>query len=311
MGTTRCVLYNTSMLPVLKSSSVRRLLPSRRKNSHKGENGRVLIIGGSLEYYGAPVLAGLGALHSGCDLVTLVVPECNFEVTRSLYPDFIVRKFSAKTDERDEGGNFLTGESASMISEMTRECHALLIGPGLGERKETIEAVMRILQSVKIPCVLDASAMYALKKIPVFPLSQPIIVTPHLNEFQKLIDRDFFSRDSEQVRQKKMLYLQTVSKDLHINIVLKGPEDFVTSDQGETVLNTTGNAGMTVGGSGDVLAGFIVSLIAQGAAPYCACQAAAHIFGLVGEDLFRQKGYGYCASDLAFHIPFVLKKFQT
>lgn len=300
------------MIPVLKSSAIRRLLPSRRKDSHKGENGRVLIVGGSIDYYGAPVLAGLGALYSGCDLVTLAVPECNFDVTRNLYPDFIVRKFSAHSGSGDDDGkkNF-TGESASMISEMARECHALLIGPGLGERKETIEAVMRILQSVKIPCVLDASAMYALKKIPVFPLSQPIIVTPHLNEFQKLIDRDFFSRDSEQVRQKKMLYLQTVSKDLHINIVLKGPEDFITSDQGETILNTTGDSGMTVGGSGDVLAGFIASLIAQGSAPYCACQAAAHIFGLTGEDLFRQKGYGYSASDLAFRIPYVLKKFQT
>lgn len=290
------------MILTLKSSQIRRLLPVRKKDSHKGDNGKVLIIGGSIDYYGAPVLAALGALYSGSDLVTLVVPECNFDVTRSLYPDFIVRKYA---------GDFLTSESASMISEMARECHALLIGPGLGERKETIDAVMRILQSVKIPCVLDASAMYALKKIPVFPLSQPIVVTPHLNEFQKLIDREFYSRDSEQVRQKKMLYLQTVSKDLHINIVLKGTEDFITSERGETTTNRTGDAGMTVGGSGDVLAGFIVSLIAQGAEAFSACQAATHIFGLVGEDLFRQKGYSYSASDLALRIPFILKKFRS
>ena len=247
-------------------------------------------------------MSALGALYSGVDLVYLYVPECNFDVTRSLFPDFIVRKFS---------GEYLTKSAVPGIVELARECDALLIGPGLGEHEESLDAVREMLLNLKIPAVLDASAMYALKKIPSFPLPQPIVVTPHLNEFQKLVDREFPMRDPEALRQKKMLYLQTISKELKIHIVLKGMEDFVTSDMGETFLNTTGNSGMTVGGSGDVLSGFIASLMAQGSDAFAAARAATHTFGLVGEKLYKVKGYGYTATDLAKAIPEVMKGFRS
>lgn len=290
------------MIPTIRSTLVKKLMPNREKDSHKGDNGKLLIVGGSIEYYGAPVLSALGALYSGVDLVYLYVPECNFDVTRSLFPDFIVRKFP---------GEYLTKSAVPAITELARECNTLLIGPGLGEQETSIDAVREMLLNLKIPTVLDASAMYALKKIPSFPLPQPIVVTPHLNEFQKLTDREFPVRDAEALRQKKMLYLQTISKELKIHIVLKGMEDFVTSDMGETFLNTTGNSGMTVGGSGDVLSGFIASLMAQGCDAFAAARAATYIFGLVGEKLYKEKGYGYTATDLARGIPEVMKGFRN
>jgi NAD(P)H-hydrate epimerase len=288
------------MIPVLKSSFIEDILPKRAADSHKGDNGKLLIIGGSLDFYGAPILSALGALYSGVDLVYLFVPRCNFEVTRSLYPDFIVRAFD---------GDYFSPAAIPGILPLARECNAILMGPGISERPESIEAVRQVLMTLKLPTVLDAAAMYALKQIPAFPLPQPLAVTPHLNEFQKLIDREFLTRDEESLRQKKMLYLQTLSKELHIHIVLKGVHDFITSDKGSTAVNTTGDAGMTVGGSGDVLSGFIASLMAQGSDVFDACCAATHIFGLVGEHLFKTKGYGYLATDLARSIPDVMRKF--
>jgi len=105
----------------------------------------------------------------------------------------------------------------------------------------------------------------------------------------------------------KIVLLRTIATDLKINILLKGPVDLIASEEGEVVSNSTGNAGMTVGGTGDVLSGFVASLIAQGAAPFAACKAATYLVGKAGDNLYKQKGYGFSASDLALEIPYTVK----
>jgi ADP-dependent NAD(P)H-hydrate dehydratase / NAD(P)H-hydrate epimerase len=277
-------------LPVLKKADIKKLLPQRKSNSYKGMNGRVLIVGGSTEYFGAPVLSTLAAYKSGCDLCYTFVPDCNFDVSRSYYPDFIVHKFR---------GNYLAEDAVDDIVEFSKICDCLLIGPGLGDRAATLRAIQMIIEKTNIPAVLDASAIQILTKIKEVPLSQPVVITPHYNEFELLTAKDLRNTDDT----KKNAILHTIAKDLHINIVLKGPEDMITSDEGITFINKTGNPGMTVGGTGDVLAGTIASFIAQGLSPVDACKAGCYFCGTGGDLLKKEKGYLYMASEVAEKLP--------
>jgi NAD(P)H-hydrate epimerase len=283
------------MLNEIKKSVARSLLPKRRPESHKGDNGRVLIVGGSIDYYGAPILSALGALHSGVDVVYLYVPECNFECTRSMYPDFIVKKYP---------GEFLTERYAENIIEFGKKCGSILIGPGLGEREQTMSAVTEIVKNLHIPTVLDSAAMLVLKKIEKFPLQQTIVITPHQNEFQNLVDREIHVTEEDP---KSIIFLRSLSMDLHINVLLKSYVDYVSSEEGVVETNFTGNSGMTVGGTGDVLAGVVASFLAQGLDGFDAARCAAYFTGAAGDFLNKQKGYCFSASDLANSLPFVLR----
>jgi hydroxyethylthiazole kinase-like uncharacterized protein yjeF len=283
------------MISKIKNGEVRKLFPRRDPNSHKGMNGKIMIVGGSVDYYGAPVLSALGALYSGVDLVYLFVPECNFEVSRSLYPDFIVRSFP---------GDFLDKSAVIPILEFSQKCDAILMGPGLGGREETFEALLKIMKGLDIPTVLDAEAIQVFQNIKEVPLQQKIVITPHHNEFETLTGKDIKISGS---LSGKIVLLRTLATDLKINILLKGPQDLIASEEGEIVMNDTGNAGMTVGGSGDVLSGFITSLIAQGVEPFAACKTAAYLTGKAGDNLFRQKAYCFSSSDLALELPFTIK----
>ncbi len=282
------------MLKEIKKSVAKDLLPRRRPDSHKGDNGRVLIVGGSIDYFGAPMLSALGALYSGADLVYLYVPECNFECTRSLYPDFIVKKYP---------GEFLTARFAENIIEFGKNCDSVLIGPGLGDHEQTVDAVLEILSGLKIPTVLDAEAMMALKKIDKFPLQQPIVITPHQNEFQNLVDREIVVNEADP---KSIVLLRSIAMDLHINVLLKGHTDYVASEEGVVETNHTGNAGMTVGGSGDVLAGVVATFLAQRLEGFDAARCAAYYVGAAGDLLKKQKGYLFSASDIAMTLPYAI-----
>jgi ADP-dependent NAD(P)H-hydrate dehydratase / NAD(P)H-hydrate epimerase len=285
------------MLKTIKKSLVRELLPRRTTSSHKGQNGRVLIVGGSIDYHGAPILSALGAIHSGADLVHLFVPEVNFEACRSMYPDFIVKKFS---------GDFLSARDASKIVEFgKKKADSILIGPGLGDREQTIDGVIEIVENLNIPTVLDADAITVLKKIKKFPLAQHIVVTPHQNEFNNLVDRDMPVREEDT---KSIILLRSVSMDLHLSVLFKGSKDFISSHEGNVEVNATGNAGMTVGGSGDILAGMVASFLSQGLEPFDAARAAAYINGLAGDLLKKQMGVNYSASDLAKTLPYAINK---
>jgi ADP-dependent NAD(P)H-hydrate dehydratase / NAD(P)H-hydrate epimerase len=282
------------MLNKIKKSTVKKLLPKRSEKSHKGQNGKVLIVGGSIDYYGAPILSALGAIHSGADLVYLYVPECNFDCSRSMYPDFIVRKYK---------GDFLTEDSVEEIVEFGKKCDSALIGPGLGERDETMKAVLKIVKDLHIPTVLDTTAMMVLKELDQFPMPQPFVITPHQNEFKHLVNRDSFVDEEDT---KSIVLLRSLSMDLHINVLLKGYKDYVSSEEGVVEVNITGSPGMTVGGTGDVLAGVVASFLAQRLEPFDAARCAAYYTGRAGEKLRRKKGVCFSASDLAMMLPSVL-----
>lgn len=284
------------MLTRIKSKTISSLLKTRNLDSHKGDNGHVLIIGGSLEYFGAAILSAIGAFRSGADLVTLFVPECNFEATRSYYPDFIVRKYP---------GEFLSERYVENILDYAKKCDSIVIGPGLGNAEKTMEACLEIVKNAHLPTVIDAGAISVLKKIERFPLPQSIVITPHKNEFRNLVDRDIEIDENDS---KSIVFLRSIAMDLSLNILLKGNPDYCVSEDGDVILNDSGNAGMTVGGTGDMLAGVVGSFLAQKYEAYEAVQLGAYFFGKAGDNAFKEYGNGLMASDLGIEIAKEIKK---
>lgn len=287
------------MASTIKKSEVFKNFPRRDPDSHKGQNGRVLVIGGSIHYFGAPILAGLGAFGCGADLVYLLVPECNFEVSRSYYPDFIVRKYT---------GNFINSRTMDVLPELLQKVDCILIGPGVSEELESLRVITRIIEKAQCPVVLDAEAIPAIAQfgLPVpdvdGKLPQPrFTITPNRTEMDEITEGALPDDPEEELR-----VIEDFAKKWNVNILLKKSRALIVSPDLPTRLNETGNAGMTVGGSGDVLAGVVASLIAQKLRPYEACQCAAYLLGAAGDNLYKQKGYAFTATDLALELPYTI-----
>ncbi len=279
------------MLTEIKKSDVKDLYPKRKEDSHKGMHGRVMIIGGSLDYYGAPLLAGMGALFGGADLVHLCVPECNFAVSRTYYPDFIVKSFP---------GEYLDARGVEPLYLESEKQGCLVIGPGIGERQETLAAITALIKKVKCPVVLDAQAVYSLPQEKTRD-NQNILITPHAQEFANLCDKRFPSLLIEKVEMVKKR-----ARELNVNILLKNPVDIVASHKGDFCINQSGNPGMTSGGTGDVLAGLVGSLVARDLPLYDAGRLGVFILCAAAEDLKDKKGFNFTATDLALQLPYTI-----
>lgn len=271
------------------------MYPRRDPHSHKGQNGRLLIIGGSLDYFGAPILSGLGALGSGCDLVKLLVPECNFDVSRSFYPDFIVQKYP---------GNYINTRTLDHIQELLEKTDAVLIGPGISENPESLRVITKIIQKTTCPVVLDAEAIPSIAHLglPGNRPSTPLLtITPHRGEMDEITEGTLPESPEEELHM-----VEDFSEKWGITVLLKKPRDIIASPDKLTRMNETGNAGMTVGGTGDVLSGLVASLIAQHLSPYEACICAAYLNGAAGDNLLRHRGYNFMATDLALELPYTI-----
>lgn len=268
-------------------------LPKRKSSTHKGENGKVLIIGGSAEYSGAPALAGLAALKSSADLVTIACPEAAMIPIKSYSPDLIVKGFP---------GDHINIKMLKGMLKMVERVDCILIGCGGGLEPETGDAFNLLVQEImkmEKPIVIDADGLKLIKKdiIQDYP---NIILTPHEGEF-----REFFSLESpiiiEDFKEKVTAY-HSIANNIKGLVLLKGPVDMIF--HGEKVrLNTTGTPGMTVGGTGDCLAGITASLWAQGLSPMDAAALAAFINGRAGELAEEEYGYGFTASEMIDFIP--------
>ena len=254
--------------------------PRRVENSRKGENGRVIIIGGSSEFVGAPIFAATGALASGVDLVDLFVPEVNFQATRKISPNFLVKKFRGNPE-------FLTREAADEILEFAKKMNVtIIVGCGLGKNSETIEAVKFLAKKCRHPLVFDADAL--LSNLPKF-ISKKVILTPHAGELKRL------GGDPKQLAKK----LNTV-------ILKKGRVDEIISPDGRVRWNDTGNPILTVGGTGDTLAGLVGGLLARGIDSFEATGIATFLIGSAGEKL-ALKSESITPQMLAKEIPKVLE----
>lgn len=271
----------------------------RSPYSHKGDNGRVLIVGGSGDFAGAPALAAMGALaalRTGIDLAVIAAPEKAGWAMSEYSPDIIVKKF---------GGSKFTPAHVREIAALSRGFDSILIGPGLGRAKQTASFCRTLAKKIKQPMVIDADALKALAGA---RFRAPVIITPHAGEFEIFTGRKLKTKTRKNSAELAGL-VKFAAKKHNCTILLKGRTDII-SDGTRVKLNSTGNAGMTKGGTGDVLAGICAALLALHNEPFKAACAAAYINGRAGDILLRKKGYGFIAGDLPQAIPEVIKKFR-
>ncbi len=261
------------------------LYPMPARNSHKGQNGRLLIIGGG-PYTGAPALSAFAAQAVGVDLVTIATPEPSFQVIASYSPNFIVRKLA---------GEVLAQGHLEALAAMAAEADAVLIGPGLGRDPETVEAVCGFLSANKKPVIVDADGLFALSQSKDFRFRVPAALTPHAREFTRL-------GGSKQLGPGAVDMLANKYNSI---VLLKQPVDII-SDGRRHKLNRTGNPRMTVGGTGDVLAGMVAGLMAKSVQPFDAARMGAYLCGASGDLAFERVGMSMTATDVIACTPTVL-----
>ncbi|MFY9606847.1 MAG: NAD(P)H-hydrate dehydratase [Thermoplasmata archaeon] len=270
------------------------LLPRRKKNAHKGDAGRVLVIGGG-PYTGAPAFTGMAAMRSGVDLTFVATPETAATPVSIYSPNIIVRPLK---------GELLSDDHVNYLVDFAKGMDVVAIGPGLGSAKETISAIQSIISSVNKPMVIDADAITACGMKPGILRRKSGVITPHAGEFKKLTGKTVHPDDQE----KRGGMVKEASSKLKMTILLKGPVD-VISDGTYVKLNRIHNDAMTVGGTGDVLTGIVASLLAQKAAPFSAARIGAFTAGIAGNLAFEEKSYGLLATDVIEKIPLVLRRY--
>ena len=277
----------------LNHEKVLSILPDRDINAHKGDFGKILLLCGSKGYTGAAYLAAMGALRSGAGLVFLGVPE-------SIYAIEAVKLNEAIVFPLPDCGGKLSSEAVAEIMERLPKMDAVLIGPGLGQTEGTLAMVSAVLQNADCPVVVDADGinLLAAHKDIVRGRTNPTILTPHAGEFARL---------GGDVSEDRVRAAEELAKELGCILLLKGHRTVIT-DAVTTYINPSGNPGMAVGGSGDVLAGIITALIGQGIEPLLAAACGAWLHGAAGDLCAAEIGqYGMLPTDMVNVLPRLLK----
>jgi len=265
---------------------VAKALPKRDPWSHKGDFGRLLVIGGSRTFSGAPALAALAALRAGCDLVKILAPERAADIAASFSPDIIAEPLR---------GGFLSNLHTRNVLEQPRGFSAVVIGNGIGTRHETISFLKKLITRLDKPCVIDADGLNAISCD--IPLGNSLILTPHAGEFKKMTGEHASQDLDERQSQAKSLAKRTGAI-----VLLKGHVDIIT-DGHDAMLNKTGSVHMTKAGTGDVLAGIVGAFLAMGMTPLQSASSGAYISGLAGEIASKKLGFGMLSSDMLTEIP--------
>ncbi len=275
-------------------------LPARKAESHKGDFGHTLIVGGSRGMAGAVAMAGVAALRSGAGLVRLAVPEVCQDIVAAIEPSYMTAGLPA-----DEAGRFASEALGDVLS-LAVEATAMAVGPGMGRSPELDALVGRLYCELAIPVVFDADALNALAEAPdvLAKPGGPRIITPHPGEFARLVGGKVSSVE-ERCEQAVELAARC-----GIVVVLKGHETLVTDGEAQS-LNATGNPGMATGGSGDVLTGVITALVCQGLAPLDAARLGVYVHGLAGDLAAAELGQvSLMGSDLLQYLPMAFQKLE-
>lgn len=250
---------------------LREALPRRKADGHKGTFGKVLVIGGAVGYTGAPYLTAEAAVHSGCGLVFLGVPE-------TIWPVEAMKCTSSMPFPLPDDQGLLASRALGAIEEKLAGCDVLALGPGLGRSEAITELVCTLLEKTEKPVVLDADGINALAgHIDILNQrkGRVTILTPHDGEFAR-IGGDLSHGD-------RLSAARTFAAEHGCFLVLKGHRTLIATPYGNVLVNTTGNSGLAKGGSGDVLTGIIASLLAQGAAPIQASGLGVWLHGRCGD----------------------------
>ncbi|MGI0083401.1 MAG: NAD(P)H-hydrate dehydratase [Nitrosopumilaceae archaeon] len=280
---------------ILQPSIVKNFIPQRKFASRKGENGKVLVVGGSYIYHGAPILSSIAALRCGTDLVYTCVPKINAQASRAISPNLIVIPLA--------DAKLTRGAVHKLLGVVPKELDSATMGMGLGvQDMEALKLLVNSLLNRSVRLSLDASAL-----VPdILPLikNKNVVVTPHAGEFKRLFGE--FPSDS---KKERISLVEKYAKENSVTILLKGPTDII-SDGHKTLLNVKKTPAMTVGGTGDVLSGLVAGLLSKNKNPIEAAAAAVFVNGKAGTLAQRKYGLHMVATDLLEFIPQAMKPFD-
>lgn len=281
------------MIRRLNHELVLSLLPDRNPWGHKGNFGKLLLLCGSRGYTGAEFFAAMGALRSGAGLVFLGVPE-------SIYGIEAVKLNEPVIFPLPDAGGRLSADAVPEILTRLPQMDAVLVGPGLGQSGGTLAVVRAVLEKAECPVVVDADGINVLSahRDLLRGRKLPTILTPHDGEFARL---------GGVIGEDRMAAAADLAHDLGCVVLLKGHETCIT-DGVNGYINPTGNPGMAVGGSGDVLAGVITALLGAGLPPLEAAACGAWLHGAAGDRCAAELGqYGMLPTDMLSALPRLMK----
>lgn len=280
---------------------LKQVYPPRPLGSRKYDFGLLLVIGGSQFYSGSPALSALAAFRSGVDMVRVMAPKRAADIIASFTPALAAYPLEGDSLSKKHLATLITmTESAREVS---RGKTAVVIGGGAGRSPETQEVIGEYLSSVKVPVIVDADAIHALASKPEIFKGKNFLFTPHSYEFFVLTGQDLTGKSDEE----RIKIVQEQAAALQTTILLKGRTDVISNGK-EVALNSTGSPYMTVGGTGDTLAGICGSLAARGIDLFTVAQAAAFLNGKAGELASQKKKEGFMPTDLIEAIPEVFTK---
>lgn len=268
-----------------EAEDIRTLIKPRKQFAHKGNFGHALLIAGSKGMAGASILSARACLRSGVGLLTVHAPLCNCTILQTSVPEAMV--------ESD------ADESCFAVPTDTDDYQAIAIGPGLGKSEETETALLEQLQHCQTPAVLDADALNILAnhRHALTHLPKGSILTPHPKELERLVGK---CQDSYE----RLTKACELAKNANVHIILKGAYSAIITPEGKCYFNPTGNPGMATGGSGDVLTGVILALLAQGYDTDAAARIGTYVHGLAGDVAQSKQGtIGLIASDIIDSLP--------
>lgn len=281
------------MIRRLNHELVLSLLPDRNPWGHKGNFGKLLLLCGSRGYTGAAFFAAMGALRAGAGLVFLGVPE-------SIYGIEAVKLNEPVIFPLPDAGGRLSADAVPEILTRLPQMDAVLVGPGLGQSEGTLAVVRAVLEKAECPVVVDADGINVLSahRDLLRGRKSPTILTPHDGEFARL---------GGVIGEDRMAAAAALAEELGCVVLLKGHETCIT-DGSDGYINPTGNPGMAVGGSGDVLAGVITALLGAGLPPLEAAACGAWLHGAAGDRCAAELGqYGMLPTDMLSALPRLMK----
>ncbi len=281
-----------------QNEEMRKLIPQRKEDAHKGSCGRVLVVAGSRGMTGAAVLAAKGALRCGSGLVTVGTPESE----RHIVAGHLVEAMTLGLEEKD---GIISGRAMKKMLKSAREADAIVFGPGLGKNSDMPEILAELIRSYSGVLVIDADGLNALSKNcdMLKCAAGKVIITPHPGEMSRLTGRNIGD-----IQENREAVAAEFANRYGITVVLKGKDTVIASCTGEVRINTTGNCGMATGGTGDVLAGVIASFAGQGLCAFDAAVLGAYIHGKAGDIAKLEKGiHGMIATDVVEMLPLAIK----
>lgn len=270
----------------------------RRKDMHKGDCGRLLVIGGSKGLTGAPCLSANAALRSGCGLVTVACP-CE------LNHIFEIKLTEAMTLPVPSENGLFCADMTKALEEKIKNADAVLVGPGMGMSCDITQLVKKIIRACNTPLIIDADALNSIAPDPKIlkEADCPVIITPHIGEFARLTQNN-----TESVLKNKEELASRFASLYGCMVILKSHETIVANPQGNIFENLLGNPGMATGGSGDVLSGIVASFAAQKNDPLLSCLAGVFFHSLAGDMAAIDLGeYSLVAGDIINYLAYAIK----